>query len=169
MKIGLNIKLGIIAGLINCIAWYYFALSFTFYSLNIEQYRYYVTLLLLLMGIFISVFFERKKNKGFIEFKDAVKYGIIYTITLAIILAIFNYLYYKFIAIDAIDYFVNEAKKVMIIGKVKNEDIVKNLENVKSYFGSFRVLMSTIILGVLFSLLAGAIFRKKDPHVFSAN
>ncbi len=169
MKIGLNVKLGFTAGIINCVAWYCFAMSLTFYSLNVEQYRYYVTLLLLLFGVFISVFLERKNKNGFLEFKNAVKYGIVYTLSLATILAIFNYIYYKYIATDAIDYFISDAKKSMALGGMKEEDIVKSLVNVKSYFGSFRVFMSTTILGILLSLLAGAIFQKRDPHTFSAN
>ena len=161
MKIGINIKLGIAAGIINCAAWYAFAESLGFYSINIEQYRYYVTLLLLLFGIFISVFFTRKNNAGFIDFKDAVKCGIVFSIILAACLAIFNYCYYKYIAIDAIDYFLAEARKLMETDKVKEEDIGKYLETLKSYFGFFRMFMSTLIMGVIISLLSGAVLRKK--------
>jgi hypothetical protein len=41
----------------------------------------------------------------------------------------------------------------------------KNLEVMHSYFGSFRMLMSTLLLGVIFSLLAAAVFRKKNKMV----
>ena len=60
MKINLGIKLGIVAGIINCIAWYVIANSLGYYSFAVEQYRYYVTLLLLLFGITISIYLERK-------------------------------------------------------------------------------------------------------------
>ncbi len=161
MKIGLNIKLGILAGVINCAAWYGFAKSLGYYSINIEQYRYYVTLLLLLFGIFASVFFTRKSAAGFIDFKVAVKCGIIYAITLALSLAIFNYFYYKYIAVDAVDYFLADARKLMETDKVKEEDIAKYLETLKSYFGFFRMFMSTLLMGVIISLLSGAVLRKK--------
>jgi hypothetical protein len=170
MKISLNVKLGIAAGLINCIAWYTFAKSLGYYSLNIEQYRYYVTLFLLFAGIFTSVFFERKSNAGYIDFKDAVKCGVLYTIVLALCLAVFNSIYYRFIAVDAIDYFVNDAKKLMEADKLKAEDITLNLDRIKSYFGSFRMFMSTVIMGVIISLLAGAVLRKKRAIIpFSEN
>ncbi|MBA3971039.1 MAG: DUF4199 domain-containing protein [Bacteroidetes bacterium] len=170
MKITLNIKLGIAAGIINCIAWYAFAKSLGFYSLNIEQYRYYVTLLLLFSGIFLSVYLTRKSQAGFIDFKDAVKCGILYTVVLALILAIFNYIYYKFIATDSIDYFLNDARQLMEKDKLKEEDILKTIETIKTYFGSFRMFMSTLILGVLVSLLAGAVLRKKKLVIpFSEN
>jgi len=169
MKISLNIKLGIVAGLINCIAWYFIAKSLGYYSFAIEQYRYYITLFLLLFGISISIYFERKNRGGFIEFKDAAKSGILYTIALAFILGLFNYIYYKLLIPDAVDYFVSEARKSMVEGKVKEEDITKSLEMVVSYFGSFRMFMSTLIIGVILSLITGAIFRKKNPHPINEN
>jgi hypothetical protein len=169
MKIGINIKFGIAAGLINCIAWYMIARSQNYYSFNVEQYRYYVTLLLLLIGIPASVYFERRSSNGFIEFKNALKCGVLYSIVLALIIAIFNYVYYKFIVPDAIEYFVSEAKKSMAENKVKAEDIPKNIELVISYFGSFRMFMSTLIIGLLMSLGASAILRRKDPQAFQAN
>lgn len=161
MKIGLNVKLGIVAGIINCAAWYAFAKSLGYYSINIEQYRYYVTLLLLFSGIFLSVYFTRKSTAGFIDFKDAVKCGILYTLVLASILALFNYIYYKYIATDAIDYFLGDARKLMEADKLKEADILKYLETLQSYFGFFRMFMSTLLLGIIISLLFGAILRKK--------
>jgi hypothetical protein len=169
MKIGLNIKLGIAAGIINCVAWYLIAQSLNYYSFSIEHYRYYATLLLLVFGISFSIYFQRKHSGGFIEFKDAAKCGIIYSIVLSFIIAVFNGIYYKFIIPDAIDYFVSEAKKSMIAGKVKEEYITKNVELVVSYFGSFRVFMSTLIIGVILSLIAGGILRKKNPLAFNQN
>lgn len=135
-----------------------------------ELFRYYTTLLILLIGISVSVFFERKKNGGFIEFKDALKCGVLYSVLLSLILAVFNYFYYTFLVPDAVDFFVSEAKKSMVEGKLKEESIAKSLEVVKSYFGSFRMLMSTLIMGIILSLIAGGIFRKKNPFTpFSAN
>ena len=169
MKINLGIKLGLAAGIINCIAWYAIANSLGYYSFAIEQYRYYTTLLLLLIGIAISIYFERKNKGGFIEFKEAAKCGILYSLALSLILAVFNYIYYSFIIPDAVDYFVSEARKSMIAGKVKEENIIKSLETVESYFGFFRMFMSTLIMGVILSLIGSAILRKKNPHPFSEN
>ncbi len=165
MKFSLNIKLGIIAGVINCIAWYAFSKSLGCYELKVDQYRYYVTLLVLLFGIFISVYMERKNQNGFIQFKEALKTGFVYTLVVAVFLGAFNYIYYKFIAVDAVDYFLNQAQKTMKEGKVSDEDILKNLEVIRSYFGSFRMLMSTVIMGLILSLLSSAILRKKNQMV----
>lgn len=169
MKISLSVKFGIVAGLINCAAWYMIAQSLNFYSIKIEQYRYYATLALLLIGIPLSIYFARKSNNGFIEFRDALKAGVLYSLLLSALIAIFNYIYYKFLVPDAIDFFVSEAKKSMVLAKVKEQDIPKNVEFVVSYFSSFRVLMSTFMIGLLMSLGASAIFRKKNPQAFQEN
>ncbi len=170
MKLPLNVKLGIIAGLVNCIAWFGIAKAIGYYTIAVDQYRYFVTLILLCLGICVSVYYERKSVGGFIEFKTAMKTGFLYTLILGFFLAVFNFIYYKFIAVDAIDYFLNEARRTMEEGKVKPEDIDKNIEVLKSYFGPFRMMMSTVIIGIILSLLSAAIFRKKNPIVpFSEN
>ncbi|MGB3946875.1 MAG: DUF4199 domain-containing protein [Bacteroidia bacterium] len=169
MKISLSVKFAIIAGLINCAAWYMIAKSLNYYSFNIEHYRYYITLGLLLIGAPLSIYFERRNSGGFIEFRDALKAGVLYSILLSALIAIFNSIYYKFLVPDAIDYFVSEAKKSMALANVKEEDVPKNVELVISYFSSFRVLMSTFMIGLLLSLGASAIFRKKNPQAFKEN
>ena len=154
----------------NCVAWFGIAKAFGYYTIAVDQYRYFVTLILLCLGICVSVYYERKTAGGFIEFKTAMKTGFLYTLILGFFLAVFNFIYYKFIAVDAIDYFLNEARRTMEEGKVKPEDIDKNIEVLKSYFGPFRMMMSTVIMGIILSLLSAAIFRKKNPIVpFSEN
>jgi hypothetical protein len=172
MKSSLNIKLGIGAGLINCIAWYMLSRSMTYYEVaSIDFYRLLFTISLLITGIFLSVFFERKANNGFLEFKYAFKTGILYTLLLAVLLAIFNYLYYKFIAPDAAEYYVSDQKKLILMTeKIKPEDLPKIEEAIKSYFSSFRMFMSTVIMGVIISLVAAGILQKKAPQLpFSEN
>ena len=70
MKFGISIKLGILAGLINCVAWYAFAKSLGFYSVEVYIYRNYVTLAVLIIGIFLSIFLTRKSKSGFLEFSE---------------------------------------------------------------------------------------------------
>jgi hypothetical protein len=172
MKSSLNIRFGIGAGLINCIAWYMLSRSMTYYEvISIDLYRLLFTVSLLIIGIFLSVFFERKANNGFLEFKYAFKTGILYAMLLALLLAIFNYVYYKFIAPDAIDYYISDQKKLALIAKqVKPEDFAKFEEAARSYFTSFRMFMTTVIMGVIISLIAAGLLQKKQPTLpFSEN
>jgi hypothetical protein len=169
MKVGMNVKLAIVAGILNCIIWYFAARSVNF-TIEAENYRYIATLVLLLLGVFLSVYFERKENGGFLEFKQGLKAGLLYAIVLGAILGIFNYFYYSMIAPDVIPLFKSEQKKLMIAQKLSENDILKNLEVVDNYFGSFRMAMSTVIIGLILSLIAAATFRRKNPGLpFSAN
>lgn len=169
MKIGLNVKLGVFAGIINCITWYAVAKQLGFYSIEVYVIRNFVTFGLLVTGIFISVYMARKNNKGFLEFNTALKTGVVYSLIIAIVLAIFNYVYYTYITPDTIDYFISEVKKDAIAHHVKNVDIEKFLEAERSNFSSYKLMPPILFFGLVISLLAGAVFQKKDPHAFSAN
>jgi hypothetical protein len=171
MKSSLNVKFGIGAALINCLAWYAISRSLTYYEVaSIDKYRLIITVSLLIIGIVLSIFFHRKENNGVLAFKTGMKTGILYTLLLATVLAIFNYLYYKFIAPDAIDYYVNDAKSQLIKLKIKPEDLPKFEEAVRNYFSSFKMFMSTLLMGTIVSLATAGLLQKKAPTVpFSEN
>ncbi|MEO6902257.1 MAG: DUF4199 domain-containing protein [Bacteroidia bacterium] len=170
MNDSLKIKLGITAGIINCIAWYFISKSLTYYEVaTIDKYRAIITMALLVLGIVLVILFQRKGNRGFLEFKQAFKSGVLYTLFLALILAIFSYLYYKYIAPDAIAFYLSEAKK-QVTETIKPEDVLNFEKNVKDFFSPFKMFMSTIIFGIIISLLVAAIFQKKNPTMpFSEN
>lgn len=167
MKIGINVKLGVIAGIICCAAWYGFAKKLGFYSVNVYIYRNYVTLALLVLGIFLSVYFTKRNNQGFLEFKACLKTGVLYSVVLAVIIAIFNYFYYTYITPDTIDYFLSEAKTAAIAHNFKEADIPAFLEAERSNFSSFKLIPPVIFFGLISSLLSGAIFQKKNPNTIS--
>ncbi len=161
-KIGLNVKLGITSGLLICLVWFLSAKSLGYYSLSIYSYKFYSTILFLLVGVFISALYERKINNGVISFKIAVKAALLYCIVLAVIITAFNFIYHKFIAVDAVDYFVSQEKQAWIANNRSEADVNEYI--VRYYipsFGSFHTFMTTLIWGVLLSLLAGAVVRKK--------
>jgi hypothetical protein len=51
--------------------------SIGFYEIDVYKYRNYVTLGVLITGIFLAVFLAKRKADGFIEFKDTVKTGLL--------------------------------------------------------------------------------------------
>lgn len=164
MKLPLNVKLGIAAGLVNCLVWYGSAKAVGFYSLEVYGYKFYTTLLLLLSGIFVSIYFERKSQKGFIEFKLAMKTGLLFSVILSVMLSVFSLIYHKLIVPDAIDFFVSEERKAWLAHNRTLEEVNKYLvEYYIPTFGAFHTLMTTIIWGILLTLLSSAILRKKNP------
>ncbi|HEY0030818.1 MAG TPA: DUF4199 domain-containing protein [Bacteroidia bacterium] len=164
MKITLNVKLAVIFGIIGCIAWFVFAKAFGYYSLSIYLYKFLVALFLLISGIFISIYLERKANGGLIDFRNALKSGVLFSIIFSGIQAGFNYIYYKFIAVDALDYFISQERKAGLeLGRTL-EEVNKNInEYIIPSYGSWHTFMTTFIWGLLLSLLASAVLRKKPP------
>lgn len=170
MKIALSIKLGIIAGVINCIAWYSFAKSLGFYSIEVYIYRNYVTLAVLILGIFLTVFLTRKSKNGFLEFSEGLKSGVLFSLILALILGIFNYLYFKFITPDTIDFFLSEAKNSDFAKKLSETELNEFLVAERSTFSSWKLVPPILFFGLISSLIASAIFRRKNPaSSFSEN
>jgi hypothetical protein len=165
MKIGINIKLGIAAGIINCIAWYAFAKSLGFYTIDVYIYRNFITLAVLVLGVFLSVYLTKRNNQGFMEFKEGLKTGVLYSIVLAIILACFNYIYYTFITPDTIEYFLSEARKSAMSHNLKELEITNFLDEERSNFNSFKLVPPVLFFGLISSLLAGLVFQKRNPNI----
>jgi hypothetical protein len=164
MKINTTIKLSVVFGIISCIAWYLLAKNLGFYTVSVYLYRFFFILGFLLIGIFISVFFEKRKNNGFIEFKQALRTGMLYAIVFAVVVAVFNYFYHTFITPDTIDYFLSEAKKAAIAHHIKESEIPAILESERKTFSSFRLVPPILFWGLIASLLAGAVLQKNDPN-----
>jgi Protein of unknown function (DUF4199) len=167
MKIGINVKLAVIAGILVSVGWYTFAKKFGFYDIKVYLYKQLLTLALLAIGVFLSVYLTKRSNQGFLEFKQCLKTGVLYSLVLALVLAIFNYLYFTFITPDTIDFFLSEAKNAAIAHNLKDAELAKFLDAERSSFSSFRLVPPVIFFGLIASLLAGAIFQKKDPNSLS--
>ena len=131
MKVSLTVILGVVAGVINSIAWYAFAKKIGFYERDVYVYNNIVAFILLISGVVLSVYFKKRSDNGFLEFKEALKTGLLYSLVFATVLAIFNYIYYTIITPDTIDYFISEAKKYVVNDtRIKKENIPKYLEGV---------------------------------------
>jgi hypothetical protein len=169
MKFPLSVTIGLIAGAVFSATWYGMAKSMGFYNVNVYVYRNYLTFLLILLCVFSTVLLEKRKGKGFLEFKKALQAGMTFSLVFAVFIALFNYVYYTFITPDTVDYFMSEAKNQMTADKIKPEDMPKYLESVKGNYGSFRLIPPVLFWGLIISLMAGALFSKKNPYEFGEN
>jgi hypothetical protein len=170
MRLPVSVMLGLIAGLIFSATWYAMAKTMGFYSVNVYVNVNILIIALILVGVLLSVFIEKKRNKGFLEFKSALRTGMVYCLVFAILASLFNYIYYKFITPDTIDYFVADAKKYAeTVAKIKAEDLPKYLDAERARFGSFKLVPSILFWGLITSLVSGVIFQKKNPYNFGEN
>ena len=163
MKIGINVKLGAIAGLLICIAWYAFAKSLGFYSVEVYIYRNYVTLAVLILGIFLTIFLTKRGQNGFLDFSQGLRAGVLYSLTIALFIMIFNYIYFKFITPDTIDFFISEAKNSDFAKKLTTTELNEFLVEERSTFSSWKLVPPILFFGLISSLIASAVFQKKNP------
>lgn len=170
MKLPISITLGLVAGLILSVTWFALAKSIGFYSINVYVYVYIAKLALILLGVLLSVYLVKRKQQGFLEFKTALQTGMLYCLVFAVIVALFNYVYYTFITPDTVDFFVAEARKYgETTLKLKGEELSKLMDAERARLGSFTVIPPILFWGLVISLLSGLIFQKKNPATFSAN
>jgi hypothetical protein len=162
MKLSAAIKFAFIFGLLACVVWYALAVKVGFYAVEVYLYRYLVFLGALLVGIPLSIFLHKRQHGGYLQFKEALKEGMLFAFVFAFVIALFNHIYHAHIATDAIDYFLSEAKKAALAHGQKIEDIPKILDAEKSNFSSFRLIPSILFEGLIISLLSGAIFQKPN-------
>lgn len=171
MKLHISIILGLIAGLIFSLSWYLMARSIGFYSVDVYIYIYFVKLGLILIGVFLSVILIKRKNGGFLEFKSALQTGMIYAVVFAVVVALFNFIYYRYISPDTLDFFVAEARKHgETVLKLKDADLTKFMDAERTRLDSFTVIILPILFwGLILSLLAGAILQKKKAVLIHEN
>lgn len=170
MKLPTSVILGLIGGIILCLAWYLTANAIGFYEVNVFIYVYIFKLVLILIGTFLSAYLLKRKNKGFLEFKSALQTGMMYCLVFAVVIAIFNYFYYKFITPDTIDFYLAEAKRYAeTTAKLTGEELTKFLDAERGRFGSFTLVPPILFWGLIMSLISGLIFQKKNPASFGAN
>ena len=169
MRISKSILTGLIAGIVFCLSWYLMARSMGFYEVKVYLYRNYISFGLIFIGVATSIYLTKRNGNGLLSFKDALRSGMLYSLVLATIIAVFNYTYYTFISPDTIDFFMSETRKAMEADKVKPEDFQKYLDAARANYGSLRLVPPVLFWGLICSLICGAILQKKDPHAFGAN
>ena len=164
MKLPLSIKLGFLFGTINAAIWYFVAKKLGYYSADVYFTMNFVTIVVLIIGIFLSIFLTRKNNDGYLEFKEALKTGMLFSLIVAILYALFSYIYHNIITPDTVQYFLSIAKEEAEILNLKGQELENYMTMAKSFFNSYRLIPSVLFFGLIVSLLAGAIFQKKDPN-----
>ena len=166
MKARTSIIIGVAAGLLFSIIWLLMAKSMGYYEVKVYLYRNIIIFPIIIFGVFFSAFLARRQNGGLLEFKEALKAGMLFALVFSTVVALFNYCYYHFITPDTVDYFVSEAKKdIMADKRYKPEELPKQLEGVRANYDSFRLVPPVLFWGLIISLLSGLLLQKKaDFH-----
>lgn len=155
------VKSGLIAATLACIAWILLALKLGFRNFEVDRYRLYAEMILLFGGILFAIFLTRKKQ-GYLEYKAAVKSGIVSALLFGLVMCVFTFIYYKFINPGFVDYLIAEAEKTWRQQAATEEKIKQSIEVYRSAYTPFRAFMVSVFMGTLLSLVL-SIFLKKKP------
>ncbi|MEI6749011.1 MAG: DUF4199 domain-containing protein [Bacteroidales bacterium] len=170
-----SVKAGLSIGVIGIIV---FIIE---YIANIKPVGFLVPILLGIISIAISitclVIFLKKYRTGsggFISFKDAFLYGLIALVVAGIVSALFSFLFMQFFDPQYMKGIMEAQKDWMenyLSGKMSDDQIQEQLDKIDKQMNvsALRQMLTSLavstILGIIISLIVGAIM-KKIPNVF---
>ncbi len=173
-----SIKYGIIGGVILLV---YSLLTLIFGMENfVNFWIYMLTFVFLIFWIFFSIYKQRKANGGHISFLNALASGLIAFAVMTFISTVYNLLYFNVINPEAkfelanmiidntIETMENWNTPQEVIDEFLDGDAKEMYEQfstvnlIKSYFTQF-------IFGIIFSLIAALIFKRKPSEDISVD
>jgi hypothetical protein len=151
---------------------------FVFYSglqmTKLGMYSHILSLLIILPFVFVLIFLLRKEKGGDLSGKDAVKYALIFVSVSAIILSVFNYVFFEnelkayianYIQTQGPKSILEEAaKKGQKISQEEIDKMIKGgIEDLSAFKDTTSKLFSVFIFGV-FSSFVSSIFLKRNTN-----
>lgn len=121
---------------------------------------------ILLAGIMIATVAYRNEHRGgFINYGTALGFGTLTIFFASLITAIFTFIFYKFLAPDALAQ-VKAAAEVQILEtnpNIGDQELDLAMRFVSPVLMSITTVFSYTFLGFVISLITSAVLKKKDP------
>lgn len=151
---------------------------YVFYSglqmTKLGMYSHILSLLVMLPFIFLLIFLLRKEKGGDLSGKDAVKYALIFVSISAIVLSVFNYIFFQqelgtyianYIQTQGPKSILEEAaKKGQKISTADVDKMIKGgIEELSAFKDTTSKLFSIIVFGI-FSSFVSSIFIKRNTN-----
>ncbi len=143
-------------------------LSILIYFANLFEHNWisYIGYLILLSGIILGTKHYRDEySGGFISYGRALGFGTFTAFIAALVTGAFTYVFYQFLAPDALET-LRELAEIRVLEMNPNAtdqqlDMVRRLTSPLLMF--FSGLFSYTFMGFIFSLVVAAFLKKKDP------
>jgi len=126
------------------------------------------------MAIYIgAIAFAIKEHRdddlgGYISFGRAFTVGILTTLVLAVINAIWTYIFMAFIAPDMVDMIMDAQMQGMADGGMDEDQIEEAMEMTKGFMSpgiiSAMSIFGSLFMGAIVSLIVSAIMKKNSPY-----
>lgn len=138
------------------------------YILNLQSSPYigYFNYLIMIAAVWFAITSHRDKfQNGAISYGKSLSVGVLTMIYASFILAIYMYIYYKFIDVEAIDRYLLEAEDALYKMGYSEDLIEQSIKTQKLFAGAgffaFSSFLTYAIQGTVISLIV-AIFTKRD-------
>ena len=126
------------------------------------------SLFLISVPLFMAVKNRRDKELGgYISLMEIAKIGLGIAVITGLIIAVFTYMYYKFIDHEILSHLIEQTKQLGIEQKRTQAEIDTELKALNDFYEPFHqatgVLTGILISGIVFSLIAST-FLLKNPQ-----
>ena len=127
----------------------------------------YVAYVILLGGILLAQFNYRNKYMGgFISYGNAFTIGFITSIVLAVIIGVYTFVFFKYIAPGAMEEGMAIAEQKLMDKGMSDAEIEQGMAVARKFAGpgmaTFIAVLSNIFLGLIISLLTALAVKKED-------
>lgn len=140
------------------------------YAFNLSQENWVLSVVNLLVTIAIlsmAIKSYKSKNNNYLSIKEALKVGLATAAIAGLVAAIYAYIHYSFVYPEFVDIVKETAYQNMSDQGLTDAQIETNMKmtefTMKPWFFATMTLISSLFFGLLISLIAGAIMKKKDP------
>jgi hypothetical protein len=145
--------------------------SLIIFLINVDRQSWinYFSYVIIVVGIYIAQLNYRNKYlNGFISYGQAFKVGFIMMIYVGIVMAIWTYIFTKFIDPGSIEEALRISEERMIDRGMSDLEIEQSWPFVKSMNNpvawTIFALLGNILLGVVISLITAIFVKKEDPN-----
>jgi len=128
----------------------------------------FIPYFVLLIGVFIGILTQRlnkKSGAGLLDFKQGARTGVVISLVTGIILAIFGFVYCRFINPEFLEQYLAMTKDLMLKDKQPAEIIEKEMQMIKDSASlgrlMFRSFTTSLFIGMLGSFIFAAILKKE--------
>ncbi len=142
--------------------------AFEFLAVDQNSSAKYITYIPFIAFLFLAQKEFREELGGYITFGEAYSTGFRYSLFTGLILALFTFIYLKWLSPAMMDQVVEATRTSLEEKDTPSEQADKALEMTKEWgplFGAFAIAIGYAVFGAIVSLVGAAIFKKiRSPY-----
>lgn len=163
-------KAALEGGIIVAAASIVFGMVLYLLGLHTEQWLGFVSLFVSFVVLFVvGNNYKKKGGKASLTYGEAFKYLILAVLISAVIMGVFNYFYFSWIAPEIIDVAIEQQYETMLERGMSEDQAMQNMEFAMPWMTplvfSLTVVFSFIFLGLIASLIIAALIKQETTSI----